>query len=693
MGQALKSSRQLRVHQALHGYLDGHRLLACSTSLPPRDEKLSLVLSDISGPGATVQPSGYLTGYPLLDSGWYALARTWPAPEMPRSGCVWTHTFFIDFAELAIIKSPYQVIHAFVRPVHNHLAQGIYDQPRTIELTGSSLSNRHIESVDELLMGVLTALYEHPGEKVVSSDNLNPDLRETLALSIWAQQWPRLRRSFRFCTLSYADRSTESTVFDLQFLPAKSSISSRFMPSIDAVQMRPSVNAWVKVALHDIATGTRGDLRDFFHRTGGDVPGGRNAFIPLCEIYASLSFRDSSFGIDKAVEIVEAFPPDTAQSVRGEVASAAAKVFTDLGERSQDFVLRNLDLLEGQLLEESAYQVGRAIWKRNPSKLLGLFVDGKAGGHLASKTLSNLSTDDVVHALAKNPTLAAVIVRYRPDLLSVPDFWMQDTLSHEDVILPLLASASGIDRIVAAMMQAGKANRLIPIAKKAVGGAALLRAVLSTIEKHDGHLQSAGEWLAAATREANRVAEELASGKLSLFCLWILARSTDPDFVPNDYGRDPWFQAITTSEGSLAGEKRQYLFAYVLARALGYRSRSQAELIAESFDEIYFPALKSSLSSDAWALVAMRLPSSWFWPGWDNCRRIREAVADAFLGRNLGPLQFVHITKDPKVFADLVETVAPKWGGRAFLEKVRNELDADGGRVSREKLKQIERYL
>jgi hypothetical protein len=52
-----------RVHQALHGCADGHRLLACSTSLKPRDQKTMFVMSDVSGASLASTLMVYLTGY------------------------------------------------------------------------------------------------------------------------------------------------------------------------------------------------------------------------------------------------------------------------------------------------------------------------------------------------------------------------------------------------------------------------------------------------------------------------------------------------------------------------------------------------------------------------------------------------------------------------------------------------------
>src|SRR5690348_14177331 len=72
------------VHQALHGYEQGHRLLAASVPLPVPAERSMLALSDASGPQPPSKFTECLTGYAVPATEWYALAYTWPAPEMHR---------------------------------------------------------------------------------------------------------------------------------------------------------------------------------------------------------------------------------------------------------------------------------------------------------------------------------------------------------------------------------------------------------------------------------------------------------------------------------------------------------------------------------------------------------------------------------------------------------------------------------
>src|SRR5207249_9285845 len=85
-------SQSVLLHQLLHGYADGHRLIEGSFKPQGDLTRLMLRMSDLSGSSMVSGFEEYLTGYPLISNDAYALAKTWYAPEMPRPGCVWTHT-------------------------------------------------------------------------------------------------------------------------------------------------------------------------------------------------------------------------------------------------------------------------------------------------------------------------------------------------------------------------------------------------------------------------------------------------------------------------------------------------------------------------------------------------------------------------------------------------------------------------
>src|SRR6202040_260677 len=81
-----------------------------------------------------------------------------------------------------------------------------------------------------VLQRLVYSLYEHPTERVIGWAGYDPT---EVVFLIWAQQWPRLRRSFRFCTLAFGDRSTEGARFDLQFVPDARLVRARFSGAVD----------------------------------------------------------------------------------------------------------------------------------------------------------------------------------------------------------------------------------------------------------------------------------------------------------------------------------------------------------------------------------------------------------------------------------------------------------------------------
>src|SRR5690606_3012322 len=103
------------IHQAIHGYRDGHRLLSSSTPLPPDASRTMLVLSDMSGPSMQLGFDEYLTAYPLPGTELFVLAKTWYAPEMQRPGCVWTHSLLILRSHIARVACA-SLLGAFRRP-------------------------------------------------------------------------------------------------------------------------------------------------------------------------------------------------------------------------------------------------------------------------------------------------------------------------------------------------------------------------------------------------------------------------------------------------------------------------------------------------------------------------------------------------------------------------------------------------
>lgn len=100
----------------LHGYSHGHNFIQGSIVLDSSHDMSKIAtLSDWSE-YVQGENSSYLTTYPLDESAYYVIAKTWYAAEMKRPGCVWTHSLLIHQEDLKKIVDFKQLYFLFQRP-------------------------------------------------------------------------------------------------------------------------------------------------------------------------------------------------------------------------------------------------------------------------------------------------------------------------------------------------------------------------------------------------------------------------------------------------------------------------------------------------------------------------------------------------------------------------------------------------
>ena len=164
------AQQQIVIRQAVHGYGEGHREVWSSAQLKQRDSKTVLIYSDTSSSGLPIGEGGYLTGYPLPESGYYAFARTWPAPEMQRPGAVWTHTLFIEFADVARLRDATALLRLFRRPegMQGSKSESTREEALELSVTESETLDFATESDESWYRQLLVARYCAPYWKVVA---------------------------------------------------------------------------------------------------------------------------------------------------------------------------------------------------------------------------------------------------------------------------------------------------------------------------------------------------------------------------------------------------------------------------------------------------------------------------------------------------------------------------------------------
>lgn len=648
-----------RLHQALHGYDGGHRKLFISTQLRPRDEKTLLSLSDSSGSGAHIPDTGYLTGYPLVESGYYALARTWSAPNMRRPGCVWTHTLLVNFTDLARIENLAGLNALFRNPSLGGTPSYAAPLPLPPAQHFPSRSN------DLWLRQVLWALYASPRRQIVAPDNINA---EQNVFGIWSQQWPRLRRNFRFSTFTVSDRSAEGAPFDLQVLPpGDRGLRSRFREQL-YVEAAVGGDNWLDDALDDLLEPTRSGLRTFLRRVSADLTGGREAFRPLCQLYALVNA--DPIDVSSALRIMrDDLAGHQARSLTSAIVNAAFDAPERLDDACLNFLVDNVNLVEPNRLERSPHRFVYEVLRRDPGSL----VESPEIHGLVERALDDATFEQALELIHASRLASRIMARH-PDLLYDPRTWQ----SVEDIDLAFAAVPHQGDyvRIAGAIL----ASRREGVAEKSVrklGSAAVLHA-LATLRI------SSAEWTRAIAIDRNTVANFFAtSPSIERQLLVNLARAIPVESLPNERGEDPWLIATQRADGNLDPNDSLFLSAYLMCRALSKRTRSAAELAQLTFEQIYTAMGSAALPKDAWKIIDESLPWS-VWSSWDNCQRLIAAVAALFVEKSLSPVLFTALSTDDRVFSRIVQETARTWKGRKYLQIVARALSVDSvGALSR----------
>lgn len=666
------------VRQALHGYVDGHRELWCSAQLKPRDSKSVLMYSDISSSGLQIGEGGYLTGYPLPDSSLYAVARTWPAPEMQRPGAVWTHTLFIEFSDVARIRDATSLLSLFRRPEGPQAAKADSGRDQALELCVADASPlSFLTSSDEIwCRQVLMALYGSPDSKVVAlCDSGNQRRVEQVVLALWSQQWPRLRRAFRFCTLTSSDRSEPKSTFDLQVaFDSERGLRSKFPSAIFSQDITETGVEWLDPLLLDIEQPQASRLRDFLQQAGADQASGRRAFVPLARLQAMLSQPTSGGdGWGAAVSIVQELSASEPSKVTQLVVRAAVSSASSLDAAGMEFVLGNLALLEPELLVANSRSLGLAVWNLSPIRLAHLWDEGQVSRNVASAGLAALGARELLTGLAQVGDFVETVFRQRPDLLTSKEIWAADTSL---AVRAIRAAAQDDDLATLAVdhLIASQRVDLIPTVFDELGGDRVWRHLVTALTSRVVPLTSLSSWLRAGAAYPTSVAKVLIAAQgMSRSGLAAIARATHPDLVPNDYGDDPWVVAARQAGSGGLPEDAIYLCSFLLARGFGARSRDIVGLVEVALGPVVSAAATGLLDEDSWRMLGPHVPESHEWQSWDRRQRVLAGVGQLYVRKNLAPASFGRLGLDIADFICLVSGAAKEWGGRSYLRSVRRE--------------------
>jgi hypothetical protein len=669
MADDVTRPRAIVFQQALHGYSDGHREIASSVQLAARDARTMLAMSDLASTGTRLPEQGYLTGYPLKESEYYAIARTWPAPEMPRPGCVWTHTLLMPFAEIEAVVDGQDILAAFRRPMST--APSPYASPAPIDLVATQAPDLPTD-IEPWVKAILFALYGRPSEMIVTTAPSSQNA-EAAILALWLQQPIQIRKHFAFCTFTTADRSTDRLTFDLQVVPAADRGTRAQFPKATLVtDLTDDVPAvWIDPLLADLRDPARTLSRSL--RNISDRSSVVSA-LWLWHLVGAVSERPEV--LSEALELLRSSPSLATTVPLSRVAEAVAPQALRLEVEGFAFLLEHLAEISEQAKANYGETVARAVWLREPIRLNDEVFHEPEMSRAVLSAGAKLSADEVLHALIKNPDLAEIALSANASILADSRFWTSSAAFSQIATQHLANSPDLWQSAVSAAME----SRTVEVADniaRVVGTATIWQALVPRLNTN-GTAQELRPWLQLAVSDVTAVAGILASGEIhSVSALASIARMIGPQAIRNDKGEDPWLSAVQHVERPIQLRDVVFLFPFLTARALGAQTKNRVELLTLSFDSVYQAAAANIIDEQGWGLLERYLPDVPFWASWDRCYRLRQ-IGAVFVERNIEPAALIYMTQDDRLFAETVRLLAKSRDGRRYLRSAQQLLIPDG---------------
>lgn len=444
---------KMQIHQMLHGYNQGHNLIQGSIMLSSsEDMDCMATLSDWSEYTNTQDEADYITIYPLKNSEYYVIAKTWYANEMKRPGCVWTHSLLISYQQLSQIVDFRVFLDIFVRPQNcdfEFYATSLLIDP-TLESGNSLIANK-------LIIPSLPILYNeliNQKTQVFGIEN-SSKFYQYFCLLLMNYLPSQVLCQLSFCTGSSGLRTLYSKPFSLQFVNTQydyvKSIISYNESELEAV---PS---WIKLATQDIAS-EKLQLSRLLHTFADEIADYQhlNGFFILIELINKNyeTIEDKRNGIQLIVaELAALFPNCEDGKLLKErflqkrmtnkfVPDYDFLYYMCVNEFVNSFSVHSIDFW--QRFDDIAHNDDRQMYYLLLQKLCQASRLNDWGESILAKSSDNLTISDLNVIADKDWSLFQSLISACPELLNQSS-WITYSYNQIEDILRIILTSRGLN--------------------------------------------------------------------------------------------------------------------------------------------------------------------------------------------------------------------------------------------------------
>lgn len=603
-------------------------------------------MSDLSITQSSNESESAFSGYPVAGGGFHCFAMTWQAFEMPRPGCVWTHSLIISDTDLAHIRSLSDIISLFRRPTLNTDYQ-IYSMPLEIRNNGKKQPPPPREIIDLLL-----STYYGSNKKGIVQIDVSTKLAERSLLAFSSQQWPKLRRKFSFY-LGYEGKKNSD--FEI-FIQLGRNMSQSILQSSTANTHFQGSTDWITLAAIDILEANpESSLRTFLRSFGSDFEDVRQAFIPLVRIFIVL-FHESPSATVVLKEMAAHFANEAdAKRLKSETFAKNGQFAIQIG--GEPSILKSIVAMdEANCLPKDIANVETrsedlAISHWNDALPLAI-----ASTHLKSESahafLSGFAAALATVESRQNTApvdLILELIEIRPSLLELNGIWNRPE-SEQMVLGQKLAnmriSGESFANVVALLLKNRSWSVLVYLARQ------YRDAVLLGILVHLRASENDGIWLPSTIWDSLYSASELIiylgkSGRLSPQGLLIASAILDPR-SPDVLQLDStiWLSAIQENHKFQDSQNETRSKVFLLSIALKKNDFASKYLISHTFGNVYESARLNILSDSIWVYLDPLLP--WLFFSWDRCDKLIRGTTDLIVRQRWPLADFIATFQSPE---------------------------------------------
>lgn len=648
-------SDSIIINQCLHGYDSGHSLIASSLSLPKQTLSLLLIMSDAATIGYVKNSPSYLTGYPLPEIGAYALARTWPADDMSRPGCVWTHTIIIDFAELAKIKNLSVLDKVFKQ---TNYMNNVSFYTKKLILNNKPYNNIvNVEQIETISL-IAKSLYITKKDRIVLPRSRYTD---DAVLRVWSQQWPKLRRNFKFRTYSNKSSSIDKR-FDLCFNNESEVYNSPIIEN----------DEFIEIIINDILTFSNDSLRKFLWVYGADSKHLRECYISLVKIWSYLNKEDNGYYICLAWNEYERYS-ELSKNLEKKL------LIETLSIKNSNFTQKTIVHLFDKILNLKEQYISEDV------NLYVGFICSLSGGYIyefLNKNINNrkvirtlildMSDDKLIHVINEYEDTLPLILEVKPSLLCSETLLIKIE-NKPEIISTLIVDNELANSIVAKCIDIHLINiisLMIKLHGVSIANVLFLKMAGINNEKYKELIRN------TLSKNKMFIRNTLLSGNvLPIETLSEISHVLDvSDF--SDENVDPWVYAIERSE-LLRLDLFEFFVIYLFKRGYHNIGCNSHYFLTISFDTLHSMIKKEKISLTGWSDLRHSLSKvdlSWF-DRWDRCKKLRKGVVGIYLNNDITPNSFVLLSNDKRTFASLLFEVKQNKKGRPFLKRILSTLN------------------